>query len=155
MVTEINNMLVFEILFHIVSRDTQNRDALQVLPWRLKLKDWSYVQWFVPNTTAIASRLRISKSFLTEDKATLLIQKKKTVHASQTLLAPNYPPSTYLSISSNISLRFIRCNSLLPKTSSTQAHHAANTSIIALLICVSKARAVLLCPNDHSSQTVD
>ena len=62
MVTEINNMLVCEILFHIVSRDTQNRDALQVLPWRLKLKDWSYVQWFVPNTTAIASRLRISKS---------------------------------------------------------------------------------------------
>ena len=73
----------------------------------------------------------------------------------QTLMAPNYPPSTYLSISSNISLRFIRCNSLLAKTSSTQAHHAANTSIIALLICVSKARAVLLCPNDHSSQTVD
>ena len=63
--------------------------------------------------------------------------------------------STYLSISSNISLRFIRCNSLLPKTTSTQAHHAANTSIIALMICVGKARAVLLCPNDHTSQTVD
>ena len=38
---------------------------------------------------------------------------------------------------------------------STQAHHAANTSTIASLICRSKARPVLLCPSDHSSQIVD